>query len=745
MARLIYSVLAYAALLSLDGAVAAPTWPSSVDELEDIMYLNSGYRARGFAAPVTPCSAGQGPGRVTAAEYIRTAFHDMATGNTFLGIGGLDASILFELGGDQGDNIGAAFPSTLTLLAPFYSSKSSLADVIALSMYTAVRSCGGPAIPFRSGRTDATEAAPPGVPLPQNSLFTFRNQFDRVGFDPTEMIQVVACGHTLGGVHSANFPTIVPEGSSPNGVKNFDSTTSYDEKVASEYVSGQSTDPLVVGPSNSVGRASDFRVFNSDGNATISAMANPTTFRSVCKTLLQKMIDVVPAEVVLTDPIVPYDVKPTALQLTLLSGGTKLRFTGDIRVRTTSRAASLISKVELIYKDGSAGSSCGACLISTTVKGTAAGFDDSFTFYGFSAEIPAVASISSFDVVITLTSGTTETYNNNGAGYPIQDKIMLQSPQSCLASDKLTVVAAVRTGSAGPASLDLTLKVPRDGLLVPGLQPQSVAMTKGITVGPYDLYTATYTLAAGQTSNTKFSVSLSGSSSDAFKSVADLGTTCTPLSGSAPSSTMVTSVSSTSSTTTPPTTGPTLTGYTYEGCYTDFTAGRVFTGRSTSSNTMSYSACASFCSTWTYFGVEYGRECYCGNAYSAPSTLSPATDCKMKCTGDATQVCGAGNRMNVFRSMNAPPGPAKVPGWGYQGCYTDSGSARVLAGKVYYDSKLTNEKCAAACKGYTYFGTEYTTQCYCGNEFKNPTTKTAEGGMYSLRYLLCWLVLTLGL
>ena len=228
MARLIYSVLAYAALLSLDGAVAAPTWPSSVDELEDIMYLNTGYRARGFAAPVTPCSAGQGPGRVTAAEYIRTAFHDMATGNTFLGTGGVDGSIVFELGGDQGDNIGAAFPSTLTLLAPFYSSKSTFADVIALSMYTAVRSCGGPAIPYRSGRIDATESAPPGVPLPQNSLFTFQNQFDRVGFNPTEMIQVVACGHTLGGVHSANFPQIVPAGSTPNGVKNFDSTTSFE-------------------------------------------------------------------------------------------------------------------------------------------------------------------------------------------------------------------------------------------------------------------------------------------------------------------------------------------------------------------------------------------------------------------------------------------------------------------------------------------------------------------------------------
>ncbi|KAL9626336.1 MAG: hypothetical protein Q9204_007388, partial [Flavoplaca sp. TL-2023a] len=233
----------------LSWAVAAPTWPSSVDELEDIMMLNTGYRARGFADPVTPCSKGAGPGRVTAAEFVRTAFHDMATGNIYLGNGGLDASIVFELNNGGGDNIGQAFPTSLTYFAPYLSSRSSMADIIAMSMYTAVRACGGPVIPFRTGRVDASEAGPPGVPLPQNSLFTFQNQFARTGFDSTQMIQVVACGHTLGGVHAENFPQIVPEGSAPDDVKQFDNTAKFDNKIATDYVSGQSTDPLVVGPS----------------------------------------------------------------------------------------------------------------------------------------------------------------------------------------------------------------------------------------------------------------------------------------------------------------------------------------------------------------------------------------------------------------------------------------------------------------------------------------------------------------
>ncbi|KAA8646658.1 uncharacterized protein ATNIH1004_005333 [Aspergillus tanneri] len=79
----------------------APSWPASIDELEDIMFLQRGYQARAFSAGVTPCSfSQQGPSRIASAEWLRTAFHDMATGSIYTGIGGLDASLVFELGGD---------------------------------------------------------------------------------------------------------------------------------------------------------------------------------------------------------------------------------------------------------------------------------------------------------------------------------------------------------------------------------------------------------------------------------------------------------------------------------------------------------------------------------------------------------------------------------------------------------------------------------------------------------------------
>jgi hypothetical protein len=50
-----------------------------------------------------------------------------------------------------------------------------------------------------------------------------------MGFTPTEMIELVACGHTIGGVQSKFFPTIVPNSiatdNNPDGNAPFDSSS----------------------------------------------------------------------------------------------------------------------------------------------------------------------------------------------------------------------------------------------------------------------------------------------------------------------------------------------------------------------------------------------------------------------------------------------------------------------------------------------------------------------------------------
>ena len=104
-----------------------------------------------------------------------------------------------------------AFAESLTFFNPFLSVRSSMADIIALGATVALGSCsnGGVLVPFRGGRVDATEAGPSGVPEPQQDLNSHISSFKNQGFNVSEMIGLVACGHTLGGVHGNDFPDIV--------------------------------------------------------------------------------------------------------------------------------------------------------------------------------------------------------------------------------------------------------------------------------------------------------------------------------------------------------------------------------------------------------------------------------------------------------------------------------------------------------------------------------------------------------
>ena len=145
---------------------------------------------------------------------------------------------------------------------------------------------------------------------------------------------------------------------------------------------------------------------------------------------------------------------------------------------------------------------------------------------------------------------------------------------------------------------------------------------------------------------------------------------------------------------------------------------------------MTYSSCAEDCAGYDFFGVEYGSQCRCGNGFSNPSSQAPESDCSMPCAGDPTTMCGAGNRMNVFKSLNSSAGiPANttLPGYNYSGCYTDDVNARTLTGATQGSDDMTLEMCASFCKGYVYFGAEYANECYCGNAFANPTQLTPAG------------------
>ena len=624
-------------ILGLAGrTLADPTWPSEIDELEEIMFQLESFRARKFADTVSPCdNEASGPGRLNAAEWLRTAFHDMSTASVYFKTGGLDASLQYEL--TNTENKGPGLTTTLEFMAPYVTRKSSLSDLIALGVYMSVRSCGGPAVPIRAGRKDATAKGNTGVPQPENSVLTFQQQFDRMGFTAEEMIQVTACGHTLGSVHSEQFPDIVLPGTGEDDQKELDSSVAvFDNRVVTEYLEGTTKNPLVVGPAVKIGKHSDFKVFSSDGNATMEGMADQETFRSVCKRVLQKMIDVVPPGVDLTDPIAPYEVKPVNLQLTLASGGRALRFTGYVRVRTTNIPDDGIESVTITYKNRKGESSCGSsgCTITTTVQGVSQGFDDTFAFFPIEADIPASTGISSFTVTVNYVDGSRDDYGNNGEEYPLQDAILLQLPQSCVlgSSGALTMTAAVRNDRVGEgAKASISYKTAQTNSPSPKLQSTTVDLEEGDCVGEYTFFTTEWTIPSGLAYEAYIDVN-NGDASDSFKSASGIGGICRPFANPAPcgggseppeeSSSIPSTPGSTPTVsvptgTTTPSATPTVSlhhreavgGYVLVSCWTEGNGIRALTGSTYTDDEMTLESCMEHCSGFVYWGTEYGQEC----------------------------------------------------------------------------------------------------------------------------------------
>ncbi len=144
--------------------------------------------------------------------------------------------------------------------------------------------------------------------------------------------------------------------------------------------------------------------------------------------------------------------------------------------------------------------------------------------------------------------------------------------------------------------------------------------------------------------------------------------------------------------------------------------------------------CQTHCAGYNYFGVEYGRECWCSK--TAPTNAAATADCNMVCAGDSTQLCGAGNRLNVWgapstttTTTTALSNLATVGSFSYKSCWTDGLDTRALAGNVLRADTITVEVCAAFCKDYKYFGVEYGSQCYCGNTLGGSAAPEADCNM----------------
>ena len=132
------------------------------------------------------------------------------------------------------------------------------------------------------------------------------------------------------------------------------------------------------------------------------------------------------------------------------------------------------------------------------------------------------------------------------------------------------------------------------------------------------------------------------------------------------------------------------------------------------------------CSTAWSAGYVYGsslqrRSFQCGNAVSSTLTSRPKAECDKNCPG-STDKCGGTYRINIY--TYSKPVPAT---WSYQGCYSDTSSARSLAVGVSGNS-VSMTACLAQCqsRGYTLGGVEYGQECWCGNALNAKASPIAD-------------------
>ncbi|ETS86981.1 hypothetical protein PFICI_00809 [Pestalotiopsis fici W106-1] len=171
---------------------------------------------------------------------------------------------------------------------------------------------------------------------------------------------------------------------------------------------------------------------------------------------------------------------------------------------------------------------------------------------------------------------------------------------------------------------------------------------------------------------------------------------------------------------------------TYWGCWSDQTP-LTLTNMTYQSDANTIELCTSTCAAGgnTIAGLEYGSQCFCGTSLGYLSQQVIESSCSTACPGNSSEICGGGNRLSLYSNgspaqQSAPGTPESIGDFYYVSCYTEATSGHALSSKSTSTSSMTLEYCASYCKGYQYFGTEYGSECYCGNSFAAGANRTSD-------------------
>ncbi|PHH72353.1 hypothetical protein CDD82_6023 [Ophiocordyceps australis] len=134
----------------------------------------------------------------------------------------------------------------------------------------------------------------------------------------------------------------------------------------------------------------------------------------------------------------------------------------------------------------------------------------------------------------------------------------------------------------------------------------------------------------------------------------------------------------------PPRVVPSVGNWTYYGCVEDnIGQKRTFFWQSFS-DALTPASCLHRCAEYGYMaaGLEYGRECYCGDAANMDTAGAHVVDdsqCNIACAGNASALCGGGSRLTTYLWR----GPTPLYSWTFAAPATpQAGSYDFLIGGV---------------------------------------------------------------
>ncbi|CEH12913.1 beta-1,6-N-acetylglucosaminyltransferase, contains WSC domain [Ceraceosorus bombacis] len=179
--------------------------------------------------------------------------------------------------------------------------------------------------------------------------------------------------------------------------------------------------------------------------------------------------------------------------------------------------------------------------------------------------------------------------------------------------------------------------------------------------------------------------------------------------------------------------GPDAASWQTTGCTADFypNSRLLRSGYTEDKQAMTVGKCLTYCGSLGayYAGLEYGYQCFCGDALNSPTgtvdtpaaqlTSSNDGGCNTVAPGNGAQRAGGPNKLLVFQSkVNGPAARSvTITNGSYQGCYRDDPNNRLLPAGTYGINDNTVQGCATRCanSGYDLSATEYRSECHCGS------------------------------